>query len=199
MNDLDTLNQLSTTEDIPLFIALPGKNTEHAKLIQQHKLWLSGIRHERPNTVHPYQVGVYIRYFNQTKYEDYLSNHKKQFIDAIALCPKWTLTDFYVDEGSVAPKMESAPEWSRLIMDCMDGKVDLIITQKLSNVSRDPDEITICARLLASQPHPVGIYFISEDVFTLSSYYLEDLKDRSLLCEEDVNAFMQLQLNEGPL
>ena len=59
----------------------------------------------------------------------------------------------------------------------MSGKVDLIITQKVSNVSKNPAEISFCARLLATQVHPVGIYFISEDIFTLASYYLEDLRD----------------------
>ena len=59
----------------------------------------------------------------------------------------------------------------------MEGKVDLIITQKISNVSSDPMEIAFCARMLAAQEHPIGIYFISEEVFTLSSYYMEDLHD----------------------
>ena len=56
-----------------------------------------------------------------------------------------------------------------------DEKVDLIITQKVSNVSKKQSEITFCARILAA--HQVGIYFISEDIFTLASYYQEDLKD----------------------
>lgn len=73
--------------------------------------------------------------------------------------------------------MESASEWSRLLDDCMAGKVDLIITQKVSNVSKRTAEVTFCARILAAQPHPIGIYFISEDMFTLASYYMEDLQD----------------------
>ena len=73
--------------------------------------------------------------------------------------------------------MESAPEWCRLLDDCMDGKIDLIITQKVSNVSKKSHEVTLCARLLAQQEKPIGIYFISEDIFTLASYYLEDMKD----------------------
>ena len=67
----------------------------------------------------------------------------------------------------------------------MDGKVDLIITQKVSNVSRIPEEISLCARMLAAQPHPVGIYFISEDIFTLASYYLADLRDKEFMPSED--------------
>ncbi len=102
-------------------------------------------------------ISIYIRYFNQTKYEDYLSYHKKQFNDTIALCPKWELVDFYIDEGATAPHMESAKEWSRLLQDCMDGKVNLIITQKIGNVSRDMQELTICSRLLATQNPPMRI------------------------------------------
>ena len=120
---------------------------------------------------------LYIRYFNQTRHENYLDYHLKQFTDTIALCPKWELVEFYIDEGSSPPNMESAPEWCRLLDDCMDGKIDLIITQKVSNVSKKSHEVTLCARLLAQQEKPIGIYFISEDIFTLASYYLEDMKD----------------------
>ena len=73
--------------------------------------------------------------------------------------------------------METAPGWSRLLQDCFDGKVNLILTQKLSNVTKKMHEITILARLLAAQDPPIGIYFVSEDIYTLASYYQEDLKD----------------------
>ena len=149
--------------------------------LSKHKAWLSTIRRERPNTTKPYKVGIYIRFFNQTKHSDYLDLHKKQFSDVISLCPKWELVDFYIDEGPTAPYMESAPEWSRLLNDCLDGKVDLILTQKISNVSKDLQEVTLCSRLLAALSSPVGIYFISEDIFTLASYYQEDLHDTFFL------------------
>lgn len=169
--------ELSAIEYTPQFSLLFEDESEQAQKIMRHKAWLQSIRHERPNVNRPYKVGVYIRYFNQTKYQDYLSYHKKQFADSIALCPKWELVGFYVDEGSSTPNMENAPEWSRLLNDCFEGKVDLILTQKISNVSKDPREIAICARMLAAQEKPIGIYFISEDVFTLATYYREDLKD----------------------
>ena len=65
----------------------------------------------------------------------------------------------------------------------MNGKVDLIITQKVSNVSKKPHEITIVSRVLATLPHPVGIYFISEDIFTLATYYTADMRDLCFLPE----------------
>lgn len=160
-------------------------DSDRSRAIAEHKAWLQSIRHERPNTESNYKIGIYIRYFNQTKYEDYLSYHKKQFNDTIALCPKWELVDFYIDEGATAPHMESAKEWSRLLQDCMNGKVNLIITQKIGNVSRDMQELTICSRLLATQNPPIGIYFISEDIFTLASYYTRDLRDTKFFPSED--------------
>ena len=152
-----------------------------AKQLARHKLWLDSIQHEYPMPYVPYKIGVYIRYYNQTKYDDYLQKHIQQFTDDISLSPNWTLVDFYIDAGAKAPRMENAKEWCRLINDCLSGKVDLIVTQKLGNVSSDPDEIAFLARILASQKHPVGMYFISEDIYTLASYYRDDLSDKAMM------------------
>ena len=177
MGEIELYSKLNAISEraAPLFTA--DKDNERNRKIAMHKIWLQSIRHERPSTEKPFKIGVYIRYFNQTKHGNYISYHKKQFEDTIALCPAWTLIDFYVDEGSTPPNIESAPQWGRLLQDCMEGKVNLIITQKISNVSKKSHEITLCARLLAQMAPPVGIYFISEDIFTLASYYLEDMQD----------------------
>ena len=177
----DKLNAISA----PQFALTFGDESEQAIKITKHREWLKSIRHEQPSTTTPFKVGVYIRYFNQTKYENYLAYHKQQFIDTIALCKKWTLVDFYVDEGQTAPNMESAPEWSRLLCDAMEGKINLILTQKISNVSRKIQEVTFCSRILAGQDPPIGIYFISEDIYTLASYYKEDLRDTFFLPSQD--------------
>ena len=149
--------------------------------LRKHKAWLELVRHEYPLPEQPYRIGVYIRYFNQTKYPDYLDFHKREFADTIALCPRWQLVDFYVDEGSVAPNMESSTAWCRLLDDCFAGKVDLVICQKVSSVSRKPEDLALIARLLACQEHPVGMYFINEDLFTLASYYRKGLRDADFL------------------
>lgn len=191
MEDLEVFDKLNAIAS-PEFAMAFEENSERARMLAEHKTWLATIRHERPSTNIPFKVGVYIRYFNQTKYENYLSFHKKQFVDTVALCPKWTLVDFYIDEGQSAPNMETAPEWSRLLNDAMDGKVDLILTQKVSNVSKKMYEVTFCARALARQKHPIGIYFISEDIYTLASYYQQDIKDTFFLPTKDWNV-----LDEG--
>lgn len=148
--------------------------------LAKHQLWMNSMPHEYPMPYTPYKIGVYIRYYNQTRYENYLEKHLQQYMDDIALCPQWTLVDFYVDEGQTAPHMEYSKEWCRLLEDCFTGRVDLIVTQKISNVSSDWHEMAFVARMLAAQEHPIGIYFISEDIFTLASYYQSDLRDEGL-------------------
>lgn len=188
-SDMAEMNTLSQTTDVEHMQSYSNVLRRHVKenpmkaILARHCLWLDSIPHEYPMPYTPYKIGVYIRYFNQTKYENYLEKHIQQYMDDIALCPRWTLVDFYVDEGSTAPHMEYSKEWCRLLEDCLTEKVDLIVTQKVSNVSSDWKEMAFIARMLAAQEHPVGIYFISEDIFTLASYYQSDLRDRGLLPE----------------
>lgn len=185
MDELEVYEKLNEITEVPQFSMIFSADSVQSNKVAEHKVWLQSIRHERPNTARHQKVAIYIRYFNQTKYENYLDFHKKQFSDTIGQCLNWDLVDFYIDEGSTAPNMETAPGWSRLLNDCYDGKIDLIITQKVSNVSKKIHEITLCARLLASLKKPVGIYFISEDIYTLASYYQNDMKDRYFLPSND--------------
>ena len=112
-------------------------------LVAQHRQWLKTIRHEVPNPKVPFKVAVYIRFFNQTKYrdEEYLERNKEVFRATLAQYPMWEFVGFYIDNGSTAPYMENSTAWSELLSDCDAGKVDLIITQKVSNVSRDAQEM----------------------------------------------------------
>lgn len=197
MNEIDVYQKMNEIVETPQFSLIFGDISEQSQKIMGHREWLKGIRHERPNPEVPFKVGIYIRYFNQTRYENYLSFHKKQFEDTIALCPKWKLVDFYIDEGSTAPHMETAPEWGRLLQDCFEGKINLIITQKVSNVAKGSFDVTFCSRILAAQEPPIGIYFISEDIFTLASYYQDDLRDPFFLPSPEWEVLPDFELEVG--
>ena len=93
--------------------------------------------------------------------------------------------------------MENTKGWTRLLEDCFSGRVNLIVTQKISNVSRKPQELTFCSRILASLKEPVGIYFISEDLFTLASYYQSDLHDTGFLPASDWQMLPGGECDEG--
>lgn len=140
---LGTEQGLEETE-YPSFDLCLGENMV-SPLVAQHRQWLKTIRHEVPNPKIPFKVAVYIRFFNQTKYrdEEYLERNKEVFRATLAQYPMWEFVGFYIDNGSTAPYMENSTAWSELLSDCDAGKVDLIVTQKVSNVSRDAQEIPI--------------------------------------------------------
>ena len=69
-NDIDVFTKLEMIDDSPQFAMLFEDESESAQKIAQHKIWLQSIRHERPSVNKPFRVGIYIRYFNQTKYTD---------------------------------------------------------------------------------------------------------------------------------
>ena len=73
------------------------------------------------------------------------------------------------------------------------------ITQKASNVSKKHYEITIIARLLAALKNPVGIYFVSENIFTLASYYLHDNHDKEYFPSEDWEVLPEDEAEDLPL
>lgn len=190
---------MENTELLPLGTEQGREETEYSSfdlclgesfvspLVEQHRQWLKSIRHETPSPKIPFKVAVYIRFFNQTKYgdEEYLERNKEVFRATLAQYPLWKFVGFYIDNGSTAPYMEKSSAWTELLSDCDAGKVNLIITQKVSNVSRDVREVTICARMLAARKPPVGIYFISEDLYTLASYYRDDLREPCFLPAPD--------------
>ena len=135
--ELEVFKKLAEAEVTPNFSVPFTGNYETDQQIIENKAWLKTIRHEQPSPRRHYRVGIYIRYFNQTKHDNYLDYHIQQYKDTLSLLPNWEFVDFYIDEGATAPNMESAKEWCRLINDCFAGKVDLIITQKVSNAEQE--------------------------------------------------------------
>ena len=89
MSDLIKKSEDADLETMPSFDFILEKEAEQQTQVAEHRAWLKSIKHERPLPKHHYKVAVYIRYFNQTKHEDYLSYHKQQFLDTIGLCPNW--------------------------------------------------------------------------------------------------------------
>lgn len=112
MDEIDIHAKLAQIETAPHFSMIFDGDTERAELIADHLIWLHSIRRERPLVSRPFKVGIYIRYFNQTRYENYLDFHKKGFIDTLALCPKWELAECFVHFflGSYIVVIPTVPE-----------------------------------------------------------------------------------------
>ncbi len=75
MEEIDIHAKLAQIETAPHFSMIFDGDTEKAEMIAEHLMWLHSIRRERPLVSRPYKVGIYIRYFNQTRYNNYLDFH----------------------------------------------------------------------------------------------------------------------------
>ena len=80
MSDIDVFQKMSEIAATPQFAMVFGDDNELTRKVVEHREWLKSIRHERPSPEIPFKVGIYIRYFNQTRYENYLEFHKKQLL-----------------------------------------------------------------------------------------------------------------------
>lgn len=87
MEEIDVFKSMRESVEDEFSPFVDEKEAARLKLISDHKAWLKKIKKEHPSPYQFFKVGVYIRYFNQTKYENYLDYHKMQFIDLINKYP----------------------------------------------------------------------------------------------------------------
>jgi DNA invertase Pin-like site-specific DNA recombinase len=90
-------------------------------------------------------------------YEDYIGGHSN-----------WILAGIYADEGLSATSYAKREEFKRMLADCKEGKIDLIITKNVSRFSRNVVDCLSIIRELLNAKHPVGIYFQENNINTLS-------------------------------
>jgi DNA invertase Pin-like site-specific DNA recombinase len=95
-----------------------------------------------------------------------LETEKVQFEAGIKSHDNWEFAGCYADS---CPVTEKRPELMRLLDDCRAGEIDIIVTKSTSRISKKPMEIINIALELAMLKNPVGIYFMEEDSYTLSS------------------------------
>ena len=80
--------------------------------------------------------------------------------------PNMELAGIYIDEAKSGTK-DSRENFVRLMEDCENGKIDLIITKSVSRLSRNTvDLLTVCRRL---KELGVDVFFESQNIHTLSS------------------------------
>lgn len=62
--------------------------------------------------------------------------------------PNWELVGIYADEGISGTSLEHRDEFMRLIQDCMDDKIDLIVTKSVSRFARNTEDLLHYVRIL---------------------------------------------------
>lgn len=98
-----------------------------------------------------------------TSYEAQVSHYTEQ----ITRNPEWAFAGIYADDGISGTNTKKREEFNRMIADCMDGRIDMIITKSISRFARNTLDCLKYIRQLKERNIPV--FFEKENINTLDA------------------------------
>ena len=114
------------------------------------------------------RVAVYIRV--STDSDDQLNsfeNQKTYYEDFVQRYPNWKYVGLYDDEAKSGTSTKNRANFQRMLKDCKDGKIDLVVTKDVSRFARNTVDCLNATRELLRLTPPVGVYFDSTNINTL--------------------------------
>ena len=140
---------------------------------------------------------------NQTTSYELQKNH---YTDLIQKHEGWVFVDIYADEGISGTSLNHRDAFVRMIEDCKQGKIDLIVTKSVSRFARNTLDCLEYVRELKNLPNPVGIFFETENIYTLDSRSEMALSFISTMAQEEshiksdiMNASIEMRFSRGIL
>ena len=113
------------------------------------------------------RVAAYCRVSTDT--EDQLNSYKSQvkyYTELIKSKPEWSLAGIYADEAITGTQIKKREDFQRLINDCMNGDVDMVITKSISRFARNTLDTLKYVRMLKDKG--VAVFFEEENINTLT-------------------------------
>lgn len=151
------------------------------------------------------RVAVYARVSTddprQTSSYELQKNH---YEDVVSRRPNWQLVKIYADEGISGTSLQHRDAFIQMIADCKAGKIDLIVTKSVSRFARNVLDCIGYVRELKALDPPVGIFFETENIYTLNSNSEMSLSFISTLAQEEshtkseiMNASIEMRFKRG--
>ena len=104
-------------------------------------------------------------------------------------CPKLMLVDVYGDYGISGMSTTKRPEFLRMMKDCMDGKVDMVVTKSISRFARNLADCVDCVRTLKEKGIPVS--FEKEGFNSMDTWSEFILSVLATMAQEEINNLSQ--------
>lgn len=151
------------------------------------------------------RVAVYARVStddpNQTSSYELQKNH---YTDVVSRHEGWELSQIYADEGISGTSLQHRDSFVRMIQDCKTGKIDLIITKSVSRFARNVLDCIGYVRELAKLQPPIGVFFETENIYTLNPNSEMSLSFISTLAQEEshnkseiMNSSIEMRFRRG--
>ena len=114
------------------------------------------------------RVAAYCRV--STDSEEQLTSYQNQmkvYTEMIAANKEWRFAGLYADEGISGTRADKRPRFKQMIKDCLDGKIDYIITKSVSRFARNTVDCLDTVRMLKAKG--IGVFFEEQNIDTLKS------------------------------
>lgn len=110
---------------------------------------------------------------------------KSSYTEMITKHPGWTLAGIYADEGISGTSFNHRDGMKQMLADCKAGKIDMIITKSIARFARNIVDCLDTVEMLKNLPHPVGVEFETEHLYTLDESGRMILAILSTVAEEE--------------
>lgn len=113
------------------------------------------------------RVAAYVRVSTDDEEQiESFQSQKKYYQDKISENRDWVMVGIYADEAITGTKVDKREQFQKMIQDCMDGKIDVIMTKSVSRFSRNTVDILQYVRLLKEKG--IAVIFEKENINTMT-------------------------------
>ena len=120
--------------------------------------------------------------------------------------PAWDLRKIYADEGISGTSLKNRNQFNEMLAACEAGEYDLIVTKSVSRFARNLVDCVSLIRKLKMLTPPVGVFFETDNLFTLSenselmlSFLATFAQEESVKKSEAMNWSLQQRFKDGKL
>lgn len=131
-------------------------------------------------------VAVYARVSTKsTEQVSSIENQTRYYTEKVEKTPNWDMLEIYSDEGISGVSIKKRPAFLRMIKDATEKKMDLILCASVSRFARNMSECLDQIQLLKTKnpSHPVGVYFETENIYTLDPRSSDQLQIHAMLAD----------------
>jgi len=147
----EELRQIYQREDTSEKTYLPAKPKVHPNEINRQ---FNACAYCRVSTDNDEQLSSFE--LQQAHYKQLVQHH-----------PNWNLTRIFADEGISGTSLKNRSAFNEMIEECKRGTYDLILTKSVSRFARNTVDCVSLVRMLKNLNPPVGVFFETDNLFTL--------------------------------
>ncbi len=129
---------------------------------------------------------------------------KNYYEDMVNQKDNWDMVDIYADEGISGTSLKHRDSFLHMVEDCKKGRIDLIITKSVSRFARNIVDCIGYVRELKAMDSPVGVFFETENIYTLDDKSEMALSFIATLAQEEshnksniMNASIEMRFKRG--